>query len=177
MNRTMVSDFRPTFGVAISPSHDRRDARPTRAQASARAPWPRRLDFTRWRRALALAACLFDDDARLARLRPPDDRRARIAFADARQDRRRGFCVAGDQQAARSLRVGQQQAAPVLDPVREHNGLAVACPVSVRGAGDEAGAGETSRPGRAAAHRRRAGGGSDRRRGPFRAHGREGRSR
>ena len=141
------------------------------------APWPRRLDFTRWQRALALAACLFDDDARLARLRPPDDRRARVAFADARQDRRRGFCVAGDQQAARSLRVGQQQAAPVLDPVREHNGLAVACPVSVRGAGDEAGAGETLGLGEQRRIVDAQAEGQTGAAGHFLAHGREGRSR
>ena len=73
----------------------------------------------------------------------PDDRGAWIAFSDAREDRRRGLSAAGDEEAARGLGIGQQQAPPVFECRRQGDGFAVARPVAVRGAGDEAGAGES----------------------------------
>src|SRR5580698_3994227 len=86
---------------------------------------------------------LLHHDNRLARLRRPDDRRGRVAFPDALEDGGRGLSLTGDEQTARGLRIGHQQAPPVFEFGRQDDDFAVARPIAVRGAGDEAGAGES----------------------------------
>src|SRR5271165_2656690 len=61
---------------------------------------------------------------RVAALDPPDDSRLRVAsLPDAGAERWRGRRIAGDEQAAGGLRVGQQAAPPVRKPLGRHDGL------------------------------------------------------